>query len=116
LNVILNDFTKLGLVRNIGNKYIVTKLLKNFSFEKQGIDMKFKFNIIIETNFKIYVYSLNDFIGKLLENFAEIEYKFPGFIVAELKRESVMKLYRNQINSEQLIEFLSQNIDFEKLK
>ena len=79
-------------------------------------NMKFKFNVIIETNFKLYVYSNNDFIVRLLENFCQIEYKMPGFIVGEMKRENVMRLFRNDIKSEQLIEFLSQNIDLEKLK
>lgn len=40
----------------------------------------------------------------------------PGFIVGEMKRENVMRLFRNNIKSEQLIEFLSQNIDLDKLK
>lgn len=82
-------------------KFYVTPLVKclfedmNFIFESQQNNK----HLMIETNFKIFSYS-NSLLDKvMLEFLSEVEYNFPGFIVANITRKSIRNALKRGMNS-----------------
>lgn len=68
----INDFKEIGLIWSPPNRndvFQVTPLFWNCSFEKEQKDLEFMADIIVETNFKLYAYSVSNFIQNLLGNF-----------------------------------------------
>lgn len=117
--MVINDFKEIGLIfqpKNRPDIFYITPLFCNCIYEKEQKDIEFAADIIVETNFKLYAYSVSDFILKLLEHFCEIQYILPNLIIGNLTRESVLKAFKNSITADQLIEFLNKNINPQKIK
>lgn len=72
-------------------------------------------NIIVEANFRIYAYLESrhemeeQILFNLLSLFAEIKYRFPNLIIADLNDISVMRAYKKNLKAEQIIQFLEMN-------
>jgi transcription initiation factor TFIIH subunit 4 len=56
----------------------------------------FKF-LIVETNFKIYAYTNSPLERAILEFIFEIEYIFPGLIIAHITRKSLRNVFKRGV-------------------
>ena len=56
----------------------------------------FKF-LIVETNFKIYAYTNSPLERAILEFLFEIEYVFPGLIIAHITRKSLRNVFKRGV-------------------
>ena len=66
----------------------------------------FKF-LIIESNFKIYAYTESHFEKKIIDFLFEIEYIFPGFIVAHITRNSIRKVLKRGVTTHNILKYMS---------
>ncbi|XP_042202535.1 general transcription factor IIH subunit 4 [Callorhinchus milii] len=62
--------------------------------------------IIVETNYRIYAYTDSELQIALVALFADMLYRFPNVIVAQLTREGVQQAIANGITADQIIHFL----------
>ena len=63
--------------------------------------------LIIESNFKIYAYTDNNFEKSILEFLCDIEYIFPAFIVGNITRNSIRRCLKKGAISGSILRFLS---------
>ncbi len=56
----------------------------------------FKF-LIVETNFKVYAYTDSPLEKAVLEFLFEIEYIFPGLIIAHITRKSLRNVFKRGV-------------------
>jgi transcription initiation factor TFIIH subunit 4 len=68
-------------------------------FENQE---NYKF-LIVETNFKIYAYTDSQFEKVILEYLFEVEYIFPGLIIAHITRKSIRNVIKKGVPAEKVI-------------
>ena len=65
--------------------------------------------VIVETNYRVYAYTDSPLQVALLGLFTEMHYRFPGFCLGVLTRESVRSALKSGITAAQIINFLSKN-------
>jgi transcription initiation factor TFIIH subunit 4 len=63
--------------------------------------------LIIETNFKVYAYTSSIFDRKIVEFLFEVEYIFPGFIVAHITRNSIRKVIKRGVSFQNILHYMS---------
>lgn len=63
--------------------------------------------LIIESNFKIYAYTENNFEKSMLEFLCDIEYIFPTFIVGNITRSSIRRALKKGASSQSILKFFS---------
>lgn len=96
-----------GKIKN--KKYYVTPLIKCL-FEDMHYDIEQHENsqfLFVETNFKIYAYTKNEFEINVLEFLFEIEYSFPEFIVGYITRSSIRQVLKKGVNSHVILQYIS---------
>jgi transcription initiation factor TFIIH subunit 4 len=59
--------------------------------------------LIIETNFKVYAYTDSHFERVILEFLFEIEYVFPGLIIAHITRKSIRNALKKGVPADKVI-------------
>lgn len=64
---------------------------------------------IVETNYRVYAYTESQLQISLLSIFVEMQYRFPGFCLGVLSRDSVRQALKSGITASQIIKFLSMN-------
>ena len=111
----LQTFRHFGIIsvkydRKTGkNKFYVTPLIKclfeevGTVFEKTQDFQKF---LIVETNFKVYAYTKNEFELQRINFLFEVEYSFPGFIVGVITRNSTRNVLKRGLTSKWVIIYL----------
>lgn len=95
--------------QNNKTKYYVTPLIKCL-FEDMNNDIEQHENsqfLIVETNFKIYAYTKNEFEINVLEFLFEIEYSFPEFIVGYITRSSIRQVLKKGVSSHVILQYIS---------
>mmetsp|Transcript_5135 Transcript_5135/g.6212 ORF Transcript_5135/g.6212 Transcript_5135/m.6212 type:complete len:464 (+) Transcript_5135:62-1453(+) len=119
---ILYDFKKFGLVYFEGGNFdffyptsLGTRIVFGQSQEQKMIkeaSLDGKVNgmfVIVETNFKCYVYTFSDLHKAMLSLFLEIECVLPNMVVGNITRDSVRNAFAKRITSNQIIHFLENN-------
>ncbi|AFP65344.1 tfIIB-like protein (nucleomorph) [Chroomonas mesostigmatica CCMP1168] len=84
-----------------------TKVIENhhlINFQDQ------KYQIIIESNFRIYVYKNAHLGNDLLLVFSEILYQLPNLFVGEITEKSILKAFNSGSTSRNIIGFLKNNL------
>jgi len=116
---ILRDMDCLGLIRAKKNEqgyvthFAATPLIHNVLTGTTALQQEFKNNIVVEPDFKIYAYSVNnEFLHALLNLFTVIKVKFPGLLVCSIKEEKVKMAYRRGITPDQILRYLNSNAHF----
>jgi transcription initiation factor TFIIH subunit 4 len=71
-------------------------------FESQD---SYKF-LIVESNFKVYAYTDSPFEKKIIDFLFEIEYVFPGLIVAHITRSSIRKVLKRGISYHKVLKYI----------
>jgi len=64
------------------------------------------FQIIVETNFRLYAYAASSFQVALLSLFTRILYRMPGVAIGVITRDSVRRALKCGITAKQLLHFL----------
>ncbi|KAM3127459.1 hypothetical protein pb186bvf_020439 [Paramecium bursaria] len=112
---IMLDLQEIGLTQIVENGVRITYLLWNFLYEKPIVSIDIKCNIIVEANFRIYAYLESSdpieeqILFNLLSLFAEIKKHFPNLIIADLTDVRVKSAFKNNMKSDQIIQFLEMN-------
>ena len=90
------------------------KIRLNLSSNKKPINKSTRnFQIIIESNYRIYVYNSNDnnnFLIKLLLQFSDLLYNLPNLFVGEITKISINRAIKNGINAKSIIGFVEKNL------
>lgn len=66
-------------------------------------------NLIVETNFRVYVYQSSSLQIAILKLFVQLLLRLPGLVVGVLTRESIQQAINKGISSEQIITYLRSN-------
>ncbi|KRW98892.1 hypothetical protein PPERSA_09417 [Pseudocohnilembus persalinus] len=122
---IIEDLSQIRLIQkrqqNQNTQFCISELLHNFMLQDPQIKVGINCQIIVETNFMIYIEvdqdkrsskkPSNDDINSVLDlikDFCDIKVVFPHMIVAQLTQLSVLKAYkRKQMTSQLIIDFLN---------
>lgn len=89
---------------------------KNTSNRRSRLSRKFfqiknnSFRIIIESNFRIYVYKKKKTKIEILHQFSEILYQLPNLFVGNLSVKSINKAFKNGISAENILTFIRNNL------
>ena len=93
---------------------ICNKKIKTRKFNRKKISLKFpkNFYIIVETNYRIYVYNDNksSFLNTILLQFCDLIYNLPNLFVGELTKMSLNRAVKRGINSKSIVGFLEKNL------
>jgi transcription initiation factor TFIIH subunit 4 len=96
----LETFHNFGIVKLKKKKrFYVTPLIKCLFEDMSNVfeaQEGFKF-LIVETNFKIYAYTDSPLEKAVLEFLFEIEYIFPGLIIAHITRKSLRNVLKRGV-------------------
>ena len=65
--------------------------------------------IIVETNFRVYAYTVSEHAVLLLSLFTRIDYLMPHLAVGTLTRESVNEAFEKGVTAEEVIRFLCEH-------
>jgi hypothetical protein len=91
-----------------------SKIKSNSSkYKKTIIKSTRNFQIIIESNYRIYVYNSNDsnnFLIKLLLQFSDLLYNLPNLFVGEITKISINKAIKSGISAKSIIGFVEKNL------
>mmetsp|Transcript_17985 Transcript_17985/g.45344 ORF Transcript_17985/g.45344 Transcript_17985/m.45344 type:complete len:396 (-) Transcript_17985:556-1743(-) len=82
----------------------------NYNEEERKKFQKKKFQIIIESNFRIYVYQKNSNNNQLFLIFSEILYLLPNFFVGEITESSISRALKSGISIQNIIGFIQENL------
>ena len=107
----LREFGLIFIRKRSDKKFYTTRLLVNLFAglrDKQKDASKEGF-VIIETNYRVYAYTDSALQIALLAIFTQMNYRFPGFCLGMLTRESVRSALRSGITAAQIINFLNVN-------
>eukprot|EP00124_Ichthyophonus_hoferi_P003975 Ihof_evm1s389 gene=Ihof_evmTU1s389 len=106
----LHDLRAFGLIRmktKTAPTYSPTRLAINMaSGLSQLQDAEKRSYIIVETNLRVYAYTDNTLEISMLGNFIKLLYRFPGFVVGIICRESIREALFKGITAEQICNFL----------
>jgi hypothetical protein len=71
-----------------------------------------KFHIIIESNYRIYVYNDKNanFLNKILLQFCDLIYNLPNLFVGEITKISINRAIKRKITTNSIIGFLKKNL------
>nr|UXY86676.1 TATA binding protein of transcription factor IIB-like protein [Cryptomonas paramecium] len=67
------------------------------------------FQMIIESNYRVYAYNNNPFLNKILTQFCDLIYNLPGLFVGEINKMSINKATRKGISAKNIISFILKN-------
>ena len=83
---------------------------KNIFFQRKFPRNNKSFRIIIESNFRIYVYLKKKTETDILQQFSEILYYLPNLFVGNISLKSINKALKNGISSENIFSFIKNNL------
>lgn len=89
---------------------------QNIKYRRNSLSGKFfqiktnSFRIIIESNFRIYVYKKKKTEIEILYQFSEILYHLPNLFVGNLSVKSINKAFKNGISAENILTFIRNNL------
>lgn len=83
------------------------KFLKNI---KNGKKSERKFQIVVESNYRIYVYRKKYFSSIIFGLFSEPFYQLPNLFVGEITEKSITKALKRGITSLEILNFLGNNL------
>lgn len=63
--------------------------------------------IFVETNFRVYAYTISNFQTNLLALFTHMRYRLPSMVVGHLTRDAVRRALMNGITADQIIGYLN---------
>ncbi|UKK00742.2 transcription factor IIH subunit [Theileria orientalis] len=99
-----NRFYIYDLSYIIGKSNINVDLFKEFDVKiKAGNESR----IIVQSNFKVYVYTASPLQISVLSHLCELQARTPNLVVGVLTRESVQSAFKSGITSNEIIRFLS---------
>ncbi|UKJ88347.1 transcription factor IIH subunit [Theileria orientalis] len=99
-----NRFYIYDLSYIIGKSNINVDLFKEFDVNiKAGNESR----IIVQSNFKVYVYTASPLQISVLSHLCELQARTPNLVVGVLTRESVQSAFKSGITSNEIIRFLS---------
>jgi len=66
--------------------------------------------IVLESNYRLYAYTISELHLTILSLFVKLNYHLPNMAVGSITRESIRTALANGISAEQIIKFLNQNV------
>lgn len=111
---LLNDLHSFGLIYRsspTSKRYAPTPLALTLSSapttaaSQQTEAQKQQGFIVVETTFKMYAFTTSPFHMKLLSLFCRLDYRLPNMIVATITKESIRYALRNNISSNEIINY-----------
>nr|PVC54010.1 transcription factor IIH subunit [Theileria orientalis] len=99
-----NRFYIYDLSYIIGKSNINVDLFKEFDVNKTAGNES---RIIVQSNFKVYVYTASPLQISVLSHLCELQARTPNLVVGVLTRESVQSAFKSGITSNEIIRFLS---------
>lgn len=110
----LQQLREFGLVfqrKRKDKKFYPTRLVINLftGLRETKKDITKPGYIVVETNYRIYAYTDSPLQVALLALFSELQYRFPGFTLGILTRESVRQALKSGIKADEIIKFLTVN-------
>ncbi|XP_068894283.1 general transcription factor IIH subunit 4 isoform X2 [Tenebrio molitor] len=72
--------------------------------------------IIVETNYRVYVYSDSNLQVALIGLFTELMYRFPNLVVGVITRDSIRQALKGGITADQIIGYLKQHAHSQMLQ
>lgn len=92
-------------------KFYPTRLMINLfsGLRNKEKDVSKPGYLIVETNYRVYVYTESPLQIALLAIFTHMNYRFPGFCLGMLTRESVRSALKSGITASQITNFLTVN-------
>ncbi|XP_069186076.1 general transcription factor IIH subunit 4 isoform X2 [Procambarus clarkii] len=107
----LREFGLVYLRKRSSGRFYPTRLALNITAgqNKGIIDVPKHGYLVIETNYRIYAYTVSELQIALLSIFTDIEGRFPNMVVASISRGSVRRALLKGIGAEQIISFLRQH-------
>lgn len=114
LSSFLQHLREFGLVyqrKRKDGKFYPTRLVINLftGLRESKKDISKPGFIIVETNYRVYAYTESPLQVALLALFTELQYRFPGFSLGILTRESVRQALKSGITADEIIKFLTVN-------
>jgi transcription initiation factor TFIIH subunit 4 len=89
-------------------RFYVTPLIKCLFEDMSNIfdqNENYRF-LIVETNFKVYAYTSSPLEKAIIEFLFEVEYIFPGLIVAHITRKSIRSVLKRGITHNKVIIYI----------
>jgi transcription initiation factor TFIIH subunit 4 len=107
----LQHLREFGLVyqkkRSFGRFYPTRLELNIASGESERLTERHrKGYLVVETNFRVYAYTISDLKVALIGLFAEMVYRLPNLAVAVITRDSIREALRGGISASQIVRFL----------
>ena len=92
--------------------YNIKTQSNNLNHKQSVIKFPKNFYIIIESNYRIYVYNNNNsnFLNSILLQFCDLVYNLPNLFVGELTKMSLSRAVKRGINSKCILGFLNKNL------
>mmetsp|Transcript_831 Transcript_831/g.1919 ORF Transcript_831/g.1919 Transcript_831/m.1919 type:complete len:166 (-) Transcript_831:235-732(-) len=85
------------------------RIIQDNKIEKTKLPTK-KIQIIIESNYRIYVYQKNSNNNQLFLIFSEILYILPNFFVGEITETSISRALKSGITIQNILGFIRENL------
>jgi len=119
---LLSDLNELGIVKLESDNFfrptpIGVRLLGSASRVASGqtsvadapsmVKSAGEIEIFVETNFRVYAYTVSSFQTNLLALFTHMRYRLPWMVVGHLTRDAVRKALMNGITGDQIIGYLN---------
>ncbi|AAK39733.1 hypothetical protein (nucleomorph) [Guillardia theta] len=108
-------FYNMGLINLTGKKTIQISN-KIINLEKNGIIIQKKkterFKIIIEVNFRIYIFKYFDFSNSFFKFISKKIYSLPYFYVGEINENYSRRLFQLGVTSDNILKFIKKNLHY----
>jgi len=109
---VIQHFREMGLIfkrKSKEQRFYPTRLAQSISIaggkKASSEDVQEQF-ILVETNYRIYAYTDSELHFALISLFAEVQYRFPCMIVAQMSRDSIQQSADYGISAEQILNYL----------
>lgn len=112
MNKVIQHFRELGLVfkrKGTSKRFYPTRLALSISIAgspKVSSEESSDQFIVVETNYRIYAYTDSDLHFAIISLFADVLYRFPYMIVAQMSRDSVQQSADYGITADQILHYL----------
>ena len=71
--------------------------------------MELNIQVVVESNYKIYTYTITEFSKKMIEEFSTINYELPNMMVSTIERKDCIRAFERGITAEMIADFLNTN-------
>jgi hypothetical protein len=88
------------------------KIKKGSLSKKLAFQQNNSLKIVVESNFRIYVYKKRETLDDVLQQFSDMLYKLPNLYVGDITVRSINKAFKNRISGNNILTFIQRNLHF----